>query len=80
MKVKSAPSTAQQLGLLREAFSAHYRAERSVSPLARKTPLPSIAGFKGYAFSMATIIAAQELEKHNKAVSEIERMKEMNKP
>lgn len=83
MRVKSGPSTAQKLAMFRESLSQHYKAQRSESPLARKTPKPSMVEFTGYAFSMATVIAAQEIEKHNQAVQEIERqkqqMREMNK-
>lgn len=80
MRIKTNPSTAQRLALFRDALSIHYRAERSTSPLARKTPLPSMKGFTGYAFSMATVIAAQELERHNKAVEEIKRLKNLQTP
>lgn len=80
MRIKSQPSTAQKLALFREHLAQHYRALRSQSPLARKTPKPSTAQFDGYALRMAFVIEEEEQEKHLTALAEIERMKAMNTP
>ena len=77
MKIHARPSTAQQLGMFREALATHYRGLRSESPLARKTPLPTVEQFTGYAREMAVQISNDELNKHNQAVQEIERQKKL---
>lgn len=80
MRVHARPSTAQQLGMFREALASHYRAERSASPLARKTPLPSAEQFTGYARGMASRILSEENLKHQTALAEIQRMKALQNP
>ncbi len=77
VRIKSQPSTAQRLALFREALAQHYRALRSDK--CKQTPKPSAQQFEGYAKQMAEKISGEELEKHNKAVAETERLKEMNR-
>jgi len=75
MRIKSGPSSAQRLGLFREALASHYRSLRSDK--CKAVPKPSVEQFDGYAKQMAQQISEEELNRHNNAVSEIERQKKM---
>lgn len=74
MRVKSGPSTAQRLAQFREQLQQHYRSLRSDK--CKKVVKPSAEMFPGVARMLAIQIGEEELQRHEKAVAEIERLKQ----